>query len=309
MTDPGRRTHGRAARRSRRAAAVAASLLGLLVVLGGPPAAADGAACSGTTGVSVVVDFGPLGGGTQQVCVPSGAGRNAIEVTSDAGFAVTLTSDGQPFVCRIDGRPAPAQEPCDDTPPGNAYWGLFWSDGSTDWKYSTRGAAALEADDGWSIGWRFQDGGKLEYPSDGPRRGTAPSPSPSPTSSSPKPTHAPAPTATRTPRPSSPSASSSSAAAPSASAELPVTKGPKQATRSDEPSASPSASESPSESPTDLPTEDETDSADGSLGSVTDPDDTGGPGDDTGVAAVAGLGGLAVLAGSAAVVAYRRQRS
>ena len=48
--------------------------------------------------------------------------------------------------------------------------------------------------------------------------------------------------------------------------------------------------------------------AEGSFGTVTD-DDESGPGDDTGVAAVAGLAGLSVLAGSAAVVAYRRGRT
>ena len=130
---------------TRRVAAVAASLLGVLLVLGGPPATAAGSSCAGSSGVSVVVDFGPLGGGTQQVCVPSGAGSNAVEVTSDGGFTVAFTNDGQPFVCRIDDKPAPAQEDCNDTPPGNAYWGLFWSDGTKGWTYSTRGATALEA--------------------------------------------------------------------------------------------------------------------------------------------------------------------
>jgi LPXTG-motif cell wall-anchored protein len=45
--------------------------------------------------------------------------------------------------------------------------------------------------------------------------------------------------------------------------------------------------------------------AEGSFGTV--PADSGA-GDDTGLAAVAGLGGLSLLAGSAAVVAYRRNR-
>jgi hypothetical protein len=305
MTVADRRRAGGVARRSRRAAAVAASVIGLLVVLGGPPAAAAGSSCTGRTGVSVVVDFGPLGGGTQQVCVPSGAGSNAAEVTSDGGFTVTFTNDGQPFVCRINGEPA--QEDCNDTPPGNAYWGLFWSDGTSGWTYSTRGATALEADDGWSIGWRFQDGGDLEKPSAGPHKTPPPSPSPSPSSSTPKPTANPAP-ATRTPRPSATSPGAVTSADPSG---LPVTTGPKQTTR--KPSRSAEPSETPSESPreltTELPTDESSDAAEGSLGTVSDPDEPTGPGNDTGVAAVAGLGGLAVLAGSAAVVAYRRQKS
>jgi hypothetical protein len=294
----------------RRAAAGTATLLGLLVVLGVPPAQAAG--CSGTTGVTVVVDFGPLGGGTEQVCVASGDGDSAAQVTTDGGFRVERTNDGQPFVCRVGGKPTPEQEPCDDTPPSNAYWGLFWSDGTSGWNYSTRGAWSLEAEDGWSIGWRFQDGGDLEQPSAAPRRGTSPSPRPSPTTSSPRPSSA-APAPARTPRPSASASSAPAASAPastsaSASASRSAAAAPSQRpTRTARPSESPTATE-----PTDDPTEQETaEAADGSFATVTGGDDPGddGLGGDTGFAAAAGLAGLSVLAGSAAVVAYRRGRT
>jgi len=60
-------------------------------------------------------------------------------------------------------------------------------------------------------------------------------------------------------------------------------------------------------SATDEPTAAESaDVADESFATVTD-DDSPSSGDGTGLAAVAGLGGLSLLAGSAAVVAWRRR--
>ncbi len=38
----------------------------------------------------------------------------------------------------------PADDPCVNTPPADAYWGLWWSDGTTGkWTYSSLGAASL----------------------------------------------------------------------------------------------------------------------------------------------------------------------
>ena len=297
----------------RTAAAATVALLGALTVWWGPAeagAAQAAGACSGRSGVTVVVDFGPLGGGTDVGCVSSGGGRSAATVTESSGHPITRVNN-QAFVCKISG--LPESEDCANTPPDNAYWGLFWSDGTSGWHYSTQGAYSLTVKDGWSVGWRFQNGGAQDQPSAGPRRDAAsPSPTPRPSSS---PTRKPSPRPTAAPSSAAPPA----ATAPSSAAGVPAATASRRPPASRRPAARPSPSATPSESPTEdpsgSPSEDPTDepsdeatAADGPVGTVTGSGDAR-PGNDTGVAAVAGLGGLAVLAGSAAVVAYRRGRS
>jgi hypothetical protein len=76
---------------------------------------------------------------------------------------------GEPFVCRIQGRPDSSSEDCNGTPPANAYWGLFSSDGKpATWSYSSRGVSSLKVPAGGSIGWRFQNGGSLDRPGAAP---------------------------------------------------------------------------------------------------------------------------------------------
>ena len=104
------------------------------------PAAAS--ACPGTAGVTVVVEFHELGGGSAQSCVADGGGHTADRLLKDAGYALDYVQRFPGFVCRIDG--APADDPCVNTPPADAYWGLWWSDGTTGkWTYSSLGAASL----------------------------------------------------------------------------------------------------------------------------------------------------------------------
>ena len=57
----------------RYAAAVTGLALAVAVVPAAPASAADGR-CPRGTGVTVVVDFGPLGGGVQIGCDPDGGG-------------------------------------------------------------------------------------------------------------------------------------------------------------------------------------------------------------------------------------------
>lgn len=166
------------------AAAALAALAGALL----PTASADAASgrCPAGTGVTVVVDYGPLRDGVGLGCDPDGAGKAASEVVPAAGFPVTYVS-GEPFVCRISGLPDASQESCARTPPEDAYWALFWSDGkSGTWNYSSSGVASLEVPEGGSIGWRFQDGGARENPG-APPTTAAKSPSPEP-SRDPRPT-------------------------------------------------------------------------------------------------------------------------
>ena len=301
--------------RRRAASAAVVALLGALAFWCGPvglDTAQAAGACSGRSGVTVVVDFGALGGGTDVACVADGGGRSASGVTQSSGHPITWVSN-QPFACRISGLPGEKDEDCHDTPPNNAYWGLFWSDGTSGWHYSNQGSTTLTVKDGWSVGWRWQDGGAQDQPSAAPHRNA--------TSPRPTPTPKPSPTRTPSPHPSSqPSARASTApsatAAPSSAAGVPTAAASRRPHASRHPSArvaaTPTGSPSGSASvdaaePTAGPSE-SADVADGSLGTVTGgPDDGDGPGNDVGVAAVAGLGGLSLLAGSAAVVAYRRR--
>ncbi|APU15666.1 MULTISPECIES: hypothetical protein [Actinoalloteichus] len=132
------------------------ALFAAAVTLAAPtPAPAAAQACTAETGVVVVVDFGSLGG-TVSRCVP-GTPETGYAALQEAGFRLAGTAhDGAGFVCRIDDRPGPDQEPCDDTPSGDAYWSYWIDEGGGSWSYSTRGAMASypEADrvEGWSFG-------------------------------------------------------------------------------------------------------------------------------------------------------------
>jgi hypothetical protein len=155
----------------------AAALVGAAAVTL-PAAPAHAAACSPGVGVTVVVEFGALGGGNPVACDPGGAGDAADDVTERVGFALDPVASQPGFVCRVDGKPA--SDPCQRTPPQNAYWGLFWSDGKGGWKYSSTSAGSLEVPAGGSIGWRWQDGGGTDYPATAPNQGSAPEPEPKP---------------------------------------------------------------------------------------------------------------------------------
>ena len=173
------------------------------VTLPAAPAEGAGGRCAPGTGVTVVVDYGQLTDYTELGCDPAGADVAAKTVVPRAGFPLENVS-GQPFVCRVKGLPDSSAESCGDTPPANAYWGLFWSDGtSTSWKYSSVGVNDLEVPEGGSIGWRFQDGGSLDYPDAAPTV-TPAKPKPSPT-----------PSKTPAPKPSEPTKSPTPAPKPS----------------------------------------------------------------------------------------------
>lgn len=177
------------------ALAVSALLgMGLGSVAAAPAQAASGR-CSAGHGVTVVVDFGPLGGGVHTACDPDGGGEPAAQVTAHVGFDLDYVTSQPGFVCRIDGFPGSDAEDCGDTPPPDAYWGLFSSDGDpATWSYSSEGAGSLDVPDGGSIGWRFQDGGDREDPGAPPTQAEQkPSPQPS-ASPAPHPSHTQSPT-------------------------------------------------------------------------------------------------------------------
>ena len=113
----------------------------------------------------MVVDPGALGGALTAVC-DGGSGQAASARYADAGVALTYAQRQPGFVCRVDG--APASDPCVNTPPADAYWGLFWSDGSGGWVYSSDGVDALDIPDGGSVAFAWQDGGDQDYPAQPP---------------------------------------------------------------------------------------------------------------------------------------------
>ena len=203
-------------------------LAATLVVAAGSalPAQAAGG-CAPGTGVTVVVDFGSLGGGIQQGCVPNGAGRKGSEVVPEAGFALKYVVNSG-FVCRIDDKPA--TDPCQRTPPVTAYWGLFSADGTGGWSYATVGLAALEVPEGGSIGFRWQDSAATKEP------GVAPNQNPEPEATQPTPIATKQPTKKPTPKPTP---------QPTVKPSVPATPTP-----SGTPTATPTATPTPTPTPT-----------------------------------------------------------
>lgn len=167
----------------RRAGVVAAGVLAALLavlMLPGLPAASAASVCPDASGVVVVVDFRQLGGGIQQHCI-AGSG-SAASLFGKAGFGLDYVQREPGFVCRVAGKPA--ADPCVNTPPADAYWGLFWSDGrSGTWSYATTGAQSLSIPSGGYVGfvWQGQAGQVKPGITPEPRAG---SPSPSPTAPS-----------------------------------------------------------------------------------------------------------------------------
>jgi hypothetical protein len=149
----------------------------LLAVAGGaafaaPPAFAGTAGyCADGNGVTVVVDFNDLGGGVVIRCAP-GDQATGLSALKNAGFAVAGTNRwGEAFVCRIEGRPTVATEPCVDTPPASAYWSYWHASNGGAWTYSDKGVKNRKPPAGSFEGWSFSKG---HTESSAPRPGAAP---------------------------------------------------------------------------------------------------------------------------------------
>jgi hypothetical protein len=145
-----------------------------------PVAPAHAAACTSADGVTVVVDYHELGGGVGQVCDAGGAGKSAAAQFADAGFALTRVQRQPGFICRVQGKPA--SDPCVNTPPADAYWGLWWSDGkSGSWTYATQGVDSLTVPRGGSVALSWNGSASKSAPGVAPAKHASPSPSPTPT--------------------------------------------------------------------------------------------------------------------------------
>ena len=273
---------------------VTAAAGGLGVLSAAGPASA--APCPGTGGVTVVVEYGALGGGTDQFCAPEGGGHTADRLLKDTGHALTYVQRFPGFVCRVDG--VPADDPCVNTPPADAYWGLWWSDGeSGEWSYSSLGAGSLTIPAGGYVAMVWDGSSGDVRPRSGAPAHPTPTPTPTPTKK-PSPTRVPTPTPTAT-VPPTPTATVAGTTTPEPTSRPSRTKSPK-----------PSKTQSPSEEttapdPSDEPSFDEqTDAA----GPFDDPVSPAAGSDDGGLPAWVAPVVVVVLLGAAGGVAVARRR-
>jgi hypothetical protein len=140
-----------------------------------------------------LVDFHELGGGVRTACVADGGGRRASDLFPAAGFPLTYVQRQPGFVCTVSG--APSNDPCVNTPPADAYWGLWWSDGkSGSWTYASTSAAGLTVPDGGYVAFSWNGSSTRSTPGAAPApHQTQPTPTPTatPTHASPSPTAGP----------------------------------------------------------------------------------------------------------------------
>ncbi|HYN67363.1 MAG TPA: hypothetical protein VES93_10780 [Ornithinibacter sp.] len=271
MRRPPRRLLGRLAG----AAAASGLALAGLVVAAAP---ASAAACSGTKGVTVVVD---TGGSVSTRCA-SGDPSSALKALAAAGFTVTYPQQFPgSVVCRINGYPE--SDPCVRMPSGSAYWAFFHATRGGSWVYSSNGVASYDPAPGSVVGFRFGSGQKPGIAPPAPTRTSAPAPTkttskPAPTTSKPKAT-ASTPTATA-PNPTGPGPSGGAT-----STAPPMTTTPP-------PSGTASAAASPSTSASDI------------AAAPTSADAGGGSGPGT---LVAGVALAALVAGGAGWAAWKRR--
>jgi hypothetical protein len=162
-----------------------AALVAAAVGLGVPTPAAQASTCGSARGVTVVVDFHQLGGGVQTFCdIPGAGSKTADTQLRDAGHALTYVQRQPGFICRIDGKPA--SDPCVNTPPADAYWSLWWSNGTSGrWAYSSLGPSSLKVPAGGYVAMSWQAGSGKAPPGVSPKpHATKPSASPTPHPSS-----------------------------------------------------------------------------------------------------------------------------
>ncbi|MCZ7423582.1 hypothetical protein O7605_29160 [Verrucosispora sp. WMMA2121] len=187
-------------RAARFASVLALTAVSVLIGPGSAAAAGSAGYCPDAGGVTVVVDFKELGGGTVVRCA-RGDQATGLAALKNAGFQITGTLRwGEGFICRIEGKPSTSAEKCVDTPPASAYWSYWHAPNGGSWTYSDKGVLNRKPPAGSFEGWSFSLNRNAD---NAPRPAVAPTrPAPPPRTTPPAPprTTAPAPP----PRSSSP---------------------------------------------------------------------------------------------------------
>lgn len=224
------------------------ALLAAGLVLGGgvaSPAPATAAACSGTSGVTVVVESTA---GTSTRCAP-GDPASAWAALTGSGHGVTPVQRFPGAICRIDGYPA--SDPCVNMPPSSAYWAFFHASRGGSWTYSQVGAASYDPAPGTVVGFRFGSGSAPSTPPPAPDAAPTPSTTSSsrtsPSSTSSSTTDAPRPRSATSTAARGSSSPSVVATTPDGSAtrltKLPATTGPTTRTATSAPAATTASSD------------------------------------------------------------------
>lgn len=152
--------------RPRRWSAIALGLVVLVVAVRStdarPSWAATAGACEGDSGVTVVVDFGSLGGGVQTRCAPEPV-SSGFDALARAGFTYEGTARFPGLLCRIDDKPSAKQDACQNAPSPAFYW-AYWTAPTPGgaWTYSDMGAGNRDPAPGSVDGWAFSDGCKRQ---------------------------------------------------------------------------------------------------------------------------------------------------
>lgn len=154
-------------RRTAVASRVAGALCIVAALVAGPamavPSLTGACASAGGGSVAVVVDFGGLPGGRNDVvvrCVAPGSPKSTgAQALADAGFSVRYDPSSG-LLCGIDGYPSSG---CGDRQGGGRqykYW-AYWRKGAGDpvaWTYASIGPASARVQAGDVEGWRYVEG-------------------------------------------------------------------------------------------------------------------------------------------------------
>ena len=119
-----------------------------------PDPKVKGQACTGGRDVTVVVDFRDLENGRGRrlnlvkIGCANGRPDSGLDAIAAAGFDL-LHRDG--FVCRLDGKPLPAQTDCASA----GYWSCWHAERDGAWDFSGDGAGAWAPPPGSLEGWAW----------------------------------------------------------------------------------------------------------------------------------------------------------
>lgn len=142
-----------------------------------PATPTSSGACSGSSGVAVIVNYDLLAGGDVAACSPLASGKETVAVAlKTTGIATEGTVKyGDQVVCRVNGLPAADKpftvpghaaytENCKDMAPEYAYWALWIKHPGGNWDYAAEGVGTQQVKPGDSVGLVFTTGGKTPTP-------------------------------------------------------------------------------------------------------------------------------------------------